>query len=98
MRAAARRADAHAQSQANASFHATIVRASRNATLERQWQLLEPFSRTYLTVSQPGLDLLALSERHIPILEALRARDPDAAAAAMHQHLMDAAELLKEPV
>lgn len=98
MRAAARRGDAHAQSQANASFHATIVRAARNATLERQWQLLEPFSRTYLTVSQPGLDLLALSERHIPILEALRARDPDAAAAAMHQHLMDAAELLREPV
>ena len=91
-------AEAHDQAQANASFHATIVRASRNATLERQWQLLEPFSRTYLTVSQPGLDLLALSERHIPILEALRARDPDAAAAAMHQHLMDAAELLKEPV
>ena len=98
MRAAARRGDAHGQSQANASFHATIVRAARNVTLERQWQLLEPFSRTFLTVSQPGLDLLALSERHIPILDALRARDPDAAAAAMHQHLMDAAELLKEPV
>jgi DNA-binding GntR family transcriptional regulator len=98
MRDAARRDDAHGQSQANASFHATIVRASRNATLERQWQLLEPFSRTFLTVSQPGLDLLALSERHIPILDALRARDGDAAAAAMHQHLMDAADLLKEPV
>jgi DNA-binding GntR family transcriptional regulator len=98
MRAAARRDDPHGQSQANASFHATIVRAARNATLERQWALLEPFSRTFLTVSQPGLDLLALSERHIPILDALRARDPDAAAEAMHQHLMDAAELLKEPV
>jgi DNA-binding GntR family transcriptional regulator len=98
MREAARRGDAHGQSQANASFHATIVRAARNATLERQWALLEPFSRTYLTVSQPGLDLLALSERHIPILDALRARDPDAAAEAMHRHLMDAAELLKEPV
>jgi DNA-binding GntR family transcriptional regulator len=98
MRAAARRADAHDQSQANAAFHATIVRAARNATLERQWSLLEPFSRTYLTVSQPGLDLLALSERHVPILDALRARDGEAAAAAMHRHLMDAAELLKEPV
>jgi DNA-binding GntR family transcriptional regulator len=97
MRAAARRRDAHDQSQANAGFHATIVRAARNATLERQWSLLEPFSRTYLTVSQPGLDLLALSERHVPILDALRARDGDAAAAAMHRHLMDAAELLKEP-
>jgi len=97
MRAAARRGDAHDQSQANAAFHATIVRAARNATLERQWSFLEPFSRTYLTVSQPGLDLLALSERHVPILDALRARDGDTAAAAMHRHLMDAAELLKEP-
>jgi DNA-binding GntR family transcriptional regulator len=98
MRGAARRGDAHDQSQANASFHATIVRAARNATLERQWSFLEPYSRTYLTVSQPGLDLQALSERHVPILDALRARDGDAAAEAMHRHLMDAAELLKEPV
>jgi DNA-binding GntR family transcriptional regulator len=95
MRAAADRGDAHDQSQANAQFHATIVRAARNATLERQWSFLEPFSRTYISVSQPGLDLRALSDRHIPILDALRARDGDAAAEAMHQHLMDAADLLR---
>jgi DNA-binding GntR family transcriptional regulator len=95
MRAAADRGDAHDQSRANASFHATIVRAARNATLERQWSLLEPFSRTYISVSQPGLDLRALSDRHVPILEALRARDGEAAGAAMHRHLMEAAELLR---
>jgi DNA-binding GntR family transcriptional regulator len=95
MRVAARRGDAHDQSRANASFHATIVRAARNGTLERQWRMLEPFSRTYLTVSRPGIDLIALSERHGPILDALRRHDPDAAAAAMHDHLMGAAELLK---
>jgi DNA-binding GntR family transcriptional regulator len=95
MRDAARRGDAHDQSLANASFHATIVHAAGNATLERQWSLLEPYSRTYISVSQPGLDLLALSERHVPILDALRARDPDAAAAAMHRHLMEAADLLR---
>jgi DNA-binding GntR family transcriptional regulator len=95
MRAAAERGDAHDQSQANAQFHATIVRAARNATLERQWSFLEPFSRTYISVSQPGLDLRALSDRHITILDALRARNGDAAAEAMHQHLMDAAELLR---
>jgi DNA-binding GntR family transcriptional regulator len=94
MRAAAARGDAHGQSQANASFHATIVRAARNATLERQWSFLEPFSRTYISVSQPGLDLRTLSERHVAILEALRARDADAAADAMHRHLMEAAQLL----
>ncbi len=95
MRAAAERGDAHDQSQANASFHAAIVRAARNATLERQWSLLEPFSRTYISVSQPGLDLRALSDRHVPILDALRARDPDAAHDAMHQHLIAAADLLR---
>jgi DNA-binding GntR family transcriptional regulator len=95
MRDAADRGDPHDQSQANAQFHATIVRAARNATLERQWSFLEPFSRTYISVSQPGLDLRALSDRHIPILDALRVRDGDAAAEAMHQHLMDAAELLR---
>jgi DNA-binding GntR family transcriptional regulator len=95
LRVAARRGDAHDQSQANASFHATIVRAARNGTLERQWRMLEPFSRTYLTVSRPGIDLIALSDRHVPILDSLRRHDPDAAAAAMHEHLMGAAELLR---
>jgi DNA-binding GntR family transcriptional regulator len=95
MRAAAGRGDAHDQSRANALFHATIVRAARNATLERQWSFLEPFSRTYISVSQPGLDLRALSDRHVPILEALRARDGEAAAEAMHRHLIEAAELLR---
>ena len=95
MRAAARAGDAHEQSQANASFHATIVRASGNETLVRQWSMLEPYSRTYLTVSRPGIDLIDLSERHLPILDALRRRDPEGAAQAMHEHLMGAAELLR---
>jgi DNA-binding GntR family transcriptional regulator len=96
MTKAARRGDAHDQSQANASFHATIVRAARNPTLERQWQMLEPYSRTYLTVSRPGIDLVFLSDRHVPILDALRGRDAAAAAHAMHEHLMGAADLLME--
>lgn len=96
MRRAAGRGDAHDQSQANASFHATIVRAARNVTLERQWQMLEPYSRTYLTVSRPGIDLEHLSDRHLPILEALERHDPTAAANAMHEHLMGAADLLME--
>jgi DNA-binding GntR family transcriptional regulator len=96
MRRAARRGDAHEQSEANASFHATIVRAARNATLARQWQMLEPYSRTYLTVSRPGIDLVHLSDRHLPILAALERGDPERAAEAMHDHLMGAARLLME--
>ena len=96
MRGAARRGDAHDQSQANAYFHATVVRAARNETLERQWRMLEPYSRTYLTVSRPGIDLVHLSDRHEPVLGALRRGDPEAAAEAMHDHLMGAAALLTE--
>jgi len=96
MRRAARDGDAHEQSQANASFHATVVRAARNRTLERQWQMLEPYSRTYLTVSRPGIDLIQLSERHVPVLDALRRRDRAEAARAMEEHLLGAANLLRE--
>ena len=98
MRRAARRGDAHEQSLSNAAFHATIVHAARNSTLEHQWQLLEPFSRTYITVSRPSLDLVDLSERHVPILQALERRDPDGAARAMEDHLEHAAEALGEHV
>ena len=96
MRRAARSGDAHEQSQANASFHATVVRAARNRTLERQWQMLEPYSRTYLTVSRPGTDLVHLSDRHEPVLEALRRRDRGKAAEAMEEHLLGAADLLRK--
>jgi DNA-binding GntR family transcriptional regulator len=98
MRIAARSGDAHEQSQANASFHATVVRAARNRTLERQWQMLEPYSRTYLTVSRPGIDLVHLSDRHVPVLDALRRRDRAKAAEAMEEHLLGAADLLREEV
>ena len=98
MRRAARGGDAHEQSQANASFHATVVRAARNRTLERQWQMLEPYSRTYLTVSRPGIDLVHRSDRHVPVLDALRRRDRAKAAKAMEEHLLGAADLLREEV
>jgi DNA-binding GntR family transcriptional regulator len=95
---AAGRGDAHDQSRADTEFHATIVRAARNATLERQWSFMEPFSRTYISVSRPGLDLHELTERHRPILTALESRDGARAEKAMHTHLIEAAELLRPVV
>ena len=98
MRRAARQRNPHEQSLSNAAFHATIVHAARNSTLERQWQLLEPFSRTYVTVSRSSLDLVELSERHVPILRAMERRDPAGAARAMEEHLAHAADLLRQHV
>jgi DNA-binding GntR family transcriptional regulator len=95
MEAAAAAGDAHEQSQADAAFHAAIVRGAGNPTLERQWSFLEPYLRTYVTVSRAGTDLVHLAESHRPVLEALEARDPELAAAALHTHLMDAASVLE---
>ena len=93
---AADRGDAHDQAMYNAQFHARIVRASRNETLVRQWSMLEPFSRTYVTASVPGVDLHWLSKRHEPILDAIRSRDPELAADASRKHAAQAAELLED--
>jgi DNA-binding GntR family transcriptional regulator len=93
---AARAADPLAQAHANARFHATIVAVAANATLERQWSLLEPFARTYLTSVQADADLEQLAERHRPIVAALRAGDGEVAARVMHDHLIAAAALIQE--
>lgn len=96
MERAAEQGDEHVQSRANAEFHGLAVQASGNATLRRQWALLEPFARTYLTSSRSGIDLMVLARRHRKILDPLRRRDGAAASAAMRQHLEEAARWLSE--
>ena len=67
---------------------------ARNRTLQRQWTLLEPFARTYLTIAKSHVDRRDLAERHRPILAALHARDPRAASEAMRRHLLEAGGIL----
>jgi DNA-binding FadR family transcriptional regulator len=92
----AEREDDHHQARANMAFHGSIVQASRNRTLQRQWALLEPFARTYLTIAKSHVDRRALAERHLPILAALHERDPVAAGEAMRRHLLEAGGLLRD--
>lgn len=90
--------NAHEHALSNTEFHATVVRASGNRTLERTWSMLEPFARTYVTATVPGIDLHWLGKRHIPIFEALEARDPERAAEAMRAHAKEAEALVGEMV
>jgi DNA-binding GntR family transcriptional regulator len=95
MRTAGRAGDAAAESGADAAFHATIVGAARNAVLARQWEQLQPHARTFLSLSLPASARGTVADRHLPILEALRRRDPQAAEAAMHEHLEDVANRMR---
>ena len=94
MEEAADRNDAHDQALNNTRFHARIVDAAHNETLKRQWSMLEPFSRTYVTASVPGMDLHWLTRRHDEMLEAIRDQDSERAAETMRRHAAEAADLL----
>jgi DNA-binding GntR family transcriptional regulator len=94
MRRAARADDAHAEAVADSLFHGRIVEISGNATLQRVWRQLEPFSRTYITLAAPGIDRRRVADLHQPLLDALRARDAVAAAVALDRHYTAAAAML----
>ena len=86
----AEQGDAHAHALNNTNFHATVIRAAGNKTLERLWSMLEPFARTYVTEMVPGTDLFWLGDRHVAILDALREGDPERAADTMRTHAREA--------
>lgn len=86
MRAAARADDGRALAEADARFHGRIVELADNGTLEKVWRSLEPFSRTYLTLTIPGADRHWSAELHAPILEALERRDTDRVVEALERH------------
>lgn len=82
---------------ADHDFHRTIARASGNTAIthviETMWKLrdeVESVKAVYDSVCSE--DIGARGDEHSDILEALRARDPDAARVAMRNHF---ARLLK---
>jgi DNA-binding GntR family transcriptional regulator len=82
-------------STADAAFHETVIEAAGNETLERQWNQLQPRARTFLSLALPASEHGTTADRHVPIVEALRRRDGDAAEREMRQHLEDAASRLR---
>ncbi len=94
MQRAADRDDRHAVAVADAAFHARIIRLAANATLDRVWRSLEPYSRTYITLVGPRADAHWTAGLHPAIVAALRTRDVGAAEVALRDHFARAAEQL----
>ena len=94
MQQAAEAGDTYAEATADAAFHGRVVELAGNATLERVWNTLEPFSRTYITIGAPGTDRRRIADQHVPVLDALRRRDPDLAVEILHEHFANAAAML----
>jgi DNA-binding GntR family transcriptional regulator len=80
---------------ADVRFHDLIAEASGNHALQRAFDQLAPFARTFITLTLPGVDVREIVHEHDPILGALRARDPEGAAAAARAHQLSVSDLLQ---
>jgi DNA-binding GntR family transcriptional regulator len=90
MQRAAAAGDRHEVAVADAAFHARLLGLAGNATLVRVWRSLEPFCRTYITLLAPGADARWTADLHLPVLAAVRERDPERVVAALRDHFDEA--------
>lgn len=93
---AARQGDNHTHAEADVAFHRTIVEASGNGLLSQFWQSMRLATTTFITAILAHRSLEELTDRHRPVLDALRAGDPHAAEAAMRWHIEELASWIRE--
>lgn len=72
--------------EADARFHQIIADASGNGAVRRVFGQLEPFARTFITLTSPGVELDGILKQHEGILEALISGDAELAACRAHDH------------
>jgi DNA-binding GntR family transcriptional regulator len=95
MREAAARDDAHAQATADAAFHHVIIRTAGNRMLEHVWQTMRLSITTCVTHAVTDRSLHEITERHVPLLEALRTRDAALAEAEIRKHIEEPGEWIR---
>lgn len=91
MRALAARPDVRRLVEADLEFHRRVVELSGNHQIAHLWKITEVSIRRILIFRQNALSTLRdVPDSHLPTMDALRRRDPDAAAAALRAHIRDA--------
>jgi DNA-binding GntR family transcriptional regulator len=95
MRDAAKRDDPHAQANADGAFHHTIIKAAGNRMLEHVWQTMRLSITTCVTHAMTHRSLHEITERHVSLLAALRARDPIRAEAEIRKHIEEPGEWIR---
>ncbi len=70
-------------------FHETILKFSRNKTLEQLWKTLQFSTWSIVTYRKSSYDPGYLATRHVELLDALKSGDPENAARTMQHHIED---------
>jgi DNA-binding GntR family transcriptional regulator len=87
LREAARRGDASRQMIHDTRFHEIIVESTGNEVLLEMWRSLKVQSGTLVSVVRGDWDLHMIAEQHVPIIHALKSRDPNLVASQMRSHI-----------
>lgn len=80
----------------DARFHQIIAAGSNNLTIEHVFDQLEPFARTFITLTLPNVDIAPIIAEHGGILDAIRQRDPELASHRARQHQLNVSALFRE--
>jgi DNA-binding GntR family transcriptional regulator len=80
--------------EADVRFHRRIVQATGNQALERAFDQLAPFARTFITLTLPHVDIQEIVQEHGTILTALRNRDAEGTAQAARAHQLHVRNLM----
>jgi DNA-binding GntR family transcriptional regulator len=88
--------DARGMVERNFEFHKMIINASENSMLIRSWSLFQFSYWTTVTTTELRSQLVDLAKRHYSIIEALRSRDSERAAQALHEHIMELRDMLSQ--
>ena len=94
MRKAARNKDQHSLLVHDARFHELIVEATGNTVLLDTWSGLRIEAFTLVSVVTSHLDLVAIANTHLPILDALRSGDAHLTGKVMREHITSFGDLL----
>jgi DNA-binding GntR family transcriptional regulator len=92
MRLQATEGDSDGLLHTDVEFHRCICTMAGNRVLLRAWSSLGPYAWTLFSgIQVRGYSLGDLAERHVPIADALRARDPVRAERTAKEHTLEIA-------
>ncbi|MCZ4496790.1 MAG: transcriptional regulator, GntR family [Thermoleophilia bacterium] len=88
--------DNAAMTQADARFHRLIVTHSGNLAIQHVFDQLEPFARTFITLTLPKTNIKSIIREHKLILVALEKGDASLAAKHARDHQLNVSALFRD--
>jgi DNA-binding GntR family transcriptional regulator len=96
MRDAAGRGDINALVRHDLAFHRVIVEAAGNSVLEQCWKSLGVEGRITISLYGTYVEPQEAAEKHVPILEAIRAVKPGPAGREARRHVEEFARIARQ--